>query len=57
MEESIIVKRLMNVKGIASEENKKGRMKFFLTDKPYNFKGIAEKFLGRKIRYIYQVKI
>ncbi len=49
------VKQLMDKRGIASDENEKGKMKFFLTDKPHKFKAIGQRFLGRKLMRVYQV--
>ncbi len=46
---ALSVKQLMDKNCIASDKNRKGKLKIFLTDKPYKFETIAEEFLGRKL--------
>ncbi len=55
-EVALSVKYLINDLGIASEKPGNGKVKFFLTDKPYRFKKIGEKFLGRQLKFVYLVK-
>ncbi len=53
---ALSAKRLLDEKDIVSEHNRKGKAKFFLTDRPYKFKAIAERFLGQKFACVYRVK-
>lgn len=49
-------KQLMEEAGIASSKKRKGKIKFFLTDKPYMFKKIGQRFLGQKFSSVQTVK-
>ncbi len=55
-EVALNVKHLIGSLGIASKQSRRGKVKFYLTDKPYRFKKIGEKFLGRQLKFVYLVK-
>ena len=44
-----VVKELLNRKDIANKANSGGRYRFFVSDEPERFKGMAGKFLGRRL--------
>ncbi|PIU40840.1 MAG: glutamate racemase [Candidatus Omnitrophica bacterium CG07_land_8_20_14_0_80_42_15] len=53
-EVALDAKRLLEARRLLSK-NKNARHKFFVSDKPMNFKAIGERFLGRKISFIKKV--
>ena len=55
-EVALSAKQLLDEKDIASGQNRKGEIKFFLTDEPCRFKAVGEKFLGKKFARVYRVK-
>jgi len=55
-EVALNVKELIEKEAIFSGKNRKGKVKFFLTDKPYQFENTAARFLGGKLKRIYRLK-
>lgn len=54
---ALCVKGLMQEKGISSARKAKGKAKFFLTDEPYRFEKIGERFFGQKLDYVYRARV
>ncbi|MFH0731456.1 MAG: glutamate racemase [Candidatus Omnitrophota bacterium] len=50
-------KRLMQQKAICANAKRKGRVRFYLTDQPHNFKKLAQQFLGQRIDCVYRAKV
>lgn len=53
---ALSVKQLMEEKKITADKGRKGKVKFYLTDEPYKFKKIGERFLKQKLNCVYSVK-
>ena len=51
-----VAKQILIDKDMASKKRTKGKISFYLTDKPYMFKKIGAKFLGHKLETVKCIK-
>jgi glutamate racemase len=52
---AIEVKRILSTEGLLNKSKKKAQHKFFVSDNPEWFSGLAERFLGRPLHNVKKV--